>query len=60
MTNENKRVNEAICIRHALVSNRLKETQLVLVRQPVQNMIFRQEVAPVFIVVENSGFPACL
>ena len=60
MTNENKRVNEAICIRHALVSNRLKETQLVLVRQPVQNMIFRQEAWRIFIILENSGFPAPL
>lgn len=60
MTNENKRVNEAICIRHALVSNRLKETQLVLVRQPVQNMIFRQKVALIFTIVENSGFLASL
>ena len=60
MTNENKRVNEAICIRHALVSNRLKETQLVLVRQAVQNMSFRQKVALIFTIVENSGFLASL
>lgn len=60
MTNENERVDEASWIRHALVFNCLEQAQLILVRQAVQDMIFGEEIAPVFIVVENSGFPACL
>ena len=38
----------------------IEQTQLILVRQIIQDVIFGEEAAPVFMILENSGFPVCL
>ncbi|MEE6700394.1 hypothetical protein PS396_00955 [Limosilactobacillus pontis] len=56
MTNENEHVDEASCIRHALVSNCLEEAQLILIWQIIQDMVDCEKVSPIFRIVESSGF----
>ena len=38
----------------------LEQAQLILVRQIIQDVVGGEEAWPIFTILENSGFPACL